>query len=94
MEYEHIRLEIREAVAFITLKREPLNVLNIAMMKEINQALDSLEKEAGLSVLVFQAEGKAFSAGVDVAEHLGDQAPSTPKRSPVWTSSTSSSGGA
>ena len=72
MAYEHIKLAVADGVATLTLCREPLNVLNIAMMKEINRALDSLSP-AGLKVLLIQAEGKAFSAGVDVGEHLGDQ---------------------
>lgn len=72
MAYEHIKLAVEGGVATLTLCREPLNVLNIAMMKEMNQALDSLAP-AGLKVLLIRAEGKAFSAGVDVGEHLGDQ---------------------
>jgi cyclohexa-1,5-dienecarbonyl-CoA hydratase len=72
MSYQHIQSEVKEGTAVITLNREPLNVLNIAMMKEINQALDSL-KEAKVKLLLFKANGKAFSAGVDVGEHLGDQ---------------------
>lgn len=69
---EHIKLEIKDQVAYLTLKRAPLNVLNIAMMKEMNQALDSLMDQTNLVALAFLAEGKAFSAGVDVGEHLGD----------------------
>jgi len=72
MAYEHIKLAVEGGVATLTLDREPLNVLNIAMMKEMNQALDSLDP-AGLKVLLIKATGKAFSAGVDVGEHLGDQ---------------------
>ncbi len=72
MAYEHIKLAVQDGVATLTLCREPLNVLNIAMMKEMNEALDSLAP-AGLKVLLIRAEGKAFSAGVDVGEHLGDQ---------------------
>jgi cyclohexa-1,5-dienecarbonyl-CoA hydratase len=72
MSYQHIKLEVAEAVATLTLCREPLNVLNIAMMREINQALDSLQGQ-DLKCLLFKAEGKAFSAGVDVGEHLGDK---------------------
>jgi len=72
MSYQHIKLEVTEAVATLTLCREPLNVLNIAMMHEINQALDSLQGQ-DLKCLLFKAEGKAFSAGVDVGEHLGDK---------------------
>ncbi len=72
MAFEHIKLAVEGGVATLTLDREPLNVLNIAMMKEMNQALDSLDP-AGLKVLLIKATGKAFSAGVDVGEHLGDQ---------------------
>ena len=71
--YEHIKTQVGEDLATLTLSRDPLNVLNIAMMKEINSFLDSLEKQPGLKVLLINAEGKAFSAGVDVGEHLGDQ---------------------
>ena len=72
MPYQHIDLAVEGGLATLTLKREPLNVLNIAMMKEMNQALDSLKGQA-LKVLLIKATGKAFSAGVDVGEHLGDQ---------------------
>ncbi len=71
MAYQHIKLEVEGGLATLTLCREPLNVLNIAMMKEMNQALDSL-KGQGVKLLLLKAEGKAFSAGVDVGEHLGD----------------------
>ncbi|RJX31880.1 MAG: enoyl-CoA hydratase/isomerase family protein [Desulfarculus sp.] len=72
MAFAHIKLEVGEQLATLTLCREPLNVLNIAMMKEVNQALDSLAGRP-LKALLIKAEGKAFSAGVDVGEHLGDQ---------------------
>lgn len=72
MAYEFIKLDLAEGLATLTLNREPLNVLNIAMMKEMNAALDSLMGQ-NVKVLLVKAEGKAFSAGVDVGEHLGDQ---------------------
>ncbi len=72
MSYQNIELELKEGLATILLKREPLNVFNIAMMKEITQALDYLKREQ-FKLLLFKAKGKAFSAGVDVGEHLGDQ---------------------
>ncbi|MGA3085965.1 MAG: enoyl-CoA hydratase/isomerase family protein [Thermodesulfobacteriota bacterium] len=71
MNYKHIQTELKEGLATIILNREPLNVLNITMMKEINQALDSLKGEK-IKLLLFKAKGNAFSAGVDVGEHLGD----------------------
>jgi len=72
MAYKHIQTELKEGVATLTLNRPPLNVLNIEMMEEINTYFESLLKEKALKLLVVQAAGKAFSAGVDVGEHLGD----------------------
>jgi cyclohexa-1,5-dienecarbonyl-CoA hydratase len=72
MAFKHIQIELKEGVAYITLNRPPLNVLNIEMMEEINSCLEGLMKEKSLKLLVVQAAGKAFSAGVDVGEHLGD----------------------
>ena len=73
-DYEFIKVADEAGVARITLSREPLNILNIAMMEEICGALEALKERTDLKVIVFDAEGKAFSAGVDVAEHTGDLA--------------------
>ncbi len=72
MAYKHIQTELKEGVATLTLNRPPLNVLNIEMMEEIDTYFESLLNERTLNLLVIQAAGKAFSAGVDVGEHLGD----------------------
>ncbi len=73
MAYQFIQTDLVDQKATIILNREPLNVLNIAMMKEINQVLENWVREK-VKVIIFKALGKAFSAGVDVGEHLGDQA--------------------
>ncbi len=72
MDYQHISFEVASGAARLTFKRPPLNVLNIAMMREINSALDGFD-QATAKVLVIAAEGKAFSAGVDVGEHTADK---------------------
>lgn len=71
-EFECIALDKTEGVAYITLQRAELNVLNIAMMDEINSALASLDRGRDLKALVIRATGKAFSAGVDVSEHTAE----------------------
>ena len=72
MAFKHIQTELKNGVAYLTLNRAPLNVLNIEMMEEIDMYLEGLKKEKSLKLLVIQAMGKAFSAGVDVGEHLGN----------------------
>ncbi len=75
MAFKHIQTELKEGVAFLTLNRAPLNWLNMEMMEEINTFFEGLMKEKSMKLLVIQATGKAFSVGVEVAEHLGDLAP-------------------
>jgi cyclohexa-1,5-dienecarbonyl-CoA hydratase len=71
--YKDIRLEIEAGVATLTFQKPPLNVLDIAMMEEINRALTELGTDPDLKVLVIRAEGKAFSAGVDISDHTADK---------------------
>jgi len=75
MSFEHIRFDVSDGVARLTLNKPPLNVLNIAMMREINAVLEGLGDNPSVKVLVLEAaEGsKAFSAGVDVSEHTADK---------------------
>ncbi|MGH7567273.1 MAG: enoyl-CoA hydratase/isomerase family protein [Gemmatimonadota bacterium] len=71
---ETIRVENRgESVARIVLARPPLNVLNIVMLKELCDAVDELAARPGLRALVIAAEGRAYSGGVDVEDHVGDK---------------------
>jgi len=66
-----VRLKIEDRVARITLARPPLNVLNIAMMREIGEALtESAQRE--VVAIVFDADKncRAFSAGVAIEEHV------------------------
>jgi len=61
------------AVARLTLARPPLNVLTIPMMDDLNAALDEAAARPALKAVLLEAEGKAFSAGVDVEDHMGDR---------------------
>src|SRR6185436_14391569 len=71
-EFTHIKFTIEDRVARITFARPPLNVFNIAMMREINAALNECAQERDMAAIVFSAaEGtRAFSAGVAVEEHV------------------------
>ena len=75
MAYQHIEVDLKEGLGTITLNRPPVNVLNIAMMEEINAVLQEWQGKKDLKIVLFNAKGKCFSAGVDVGEHMGDLAP-------------------
>lgn len=72
--YNNIIFDIEGETAFLTIDRPPVNILNIAAMEEINDALDSLTGNMDVKVLVISGTGeKAFSAGVDVSDHTEDK---------------------
>ena len=72
--YQDIKLNINDRVARITFARPPLNIFNIAMMKEIGNALSECASERGVVAIAFDAakDCRAFSAGVAVEDHVED----------------------
>ena len=74
MEFQSIKFQIENRVARITFARPPLNVLNIAMMREIGAALNDCADRRDLVAIVFDAVpgSRAFSAGVAIEEHVAE----------------------
>jgi cyclohexa-1,5-dienecarbonyl-CoA hydratase len=70
---KHVQVKASDGLATVTLDRPPLNVLNIAMMAECNTELEGLLADPNLAAVVIRASGKAFCAGVDVADHTADK---------------------
>jgi len=72
--YRTIQLEQREAVARIVLNKPPLNILDIAMIEEVRDALRAIETESGVRIIVLRAAGeKAFCAGVSIHDHTPER---------------------
>lgn len=71
--FKAILLEVKEGVGRITMNRPPLNILNIETMQEIVRALESLRSDSRVKVVVIAAQGRAFSAGVEVREHTAEK---------------------
>jgi len=72
LSYEFVKVKNEGGVVNITLDRAPLNVLTIAMMEELILAFKWAQQETG-QIILLDAAGKAFSAGVDVADHTPDK---------------------
>src|SRR6185503_3199431 len=65
------KIDRRGAVARLTLSRpERANALNAAMLGEINAALDALERDGDVRVLIVTGAGAAFSSGFDLKEQM------------------------
>jgi cyclohexa-1,5-dienecarbonyl-CoA hydratase len=68
-----IAVDVQAPVVRISLNNPPLNVIDIAMMEELAQALTDIESRQDVSVVVISGLGKPFSVGVDVAAHTPDK---------------------
>ena len=79
MAYTTIEFYPGPRVSSIVLNRPPLNIINLEMLHELNEAWSEVE-EIGSQVIVLTGAGKrAFSAGVDVADHSLDRVEPTLK---------------
>jgi enoyl-CoA hydratase len=70
MMFENILLEIDGAIATLTVNRpDKRNAVNNAVVEDIDKALDQIEANPGLRVLILTGAGeKAFVAGADIKE--------------------------
>lgn len=73
MTYEYLELERSDGVARLVLDHPPLNVLHIPMMQELGAGLEKVAADSDVKVLIITGAGKAFCAGVDVADHTADR---------------------
>jgi cyclohexa-1,5-dienecarbonyl-CoA hydratase len=64
-------------VARVALAAPKANILDRAMMAELEKILDQLEPRRDLKAIVLGAEGPHFSYGASVEEHLPDQIATT-----------------
>jgi cyclohexa-1,5-dienecarbonyl-CoA hydratase len=72
--HKYIKGTIADGLATLSINKPPYNVLDIETMRELNAALDQLRHDGNARVLVLTGEGeKAFSAGVEVADHTPDK---------------------
>ncbi len=70
MEFENILFTVEEGIATITFNRpKALNALNGALLDEFAAAIDEIEKNEAIKVLILTGQGdKSFVAGADITE--------------------------
>jgi cyclohexa-1,5-dienecarbonyl-CoA hydratase len=71
-QYRTIVCAVDKGVARISLNLPPLNIIDIPMLGEIQSAIKYVQSEKEAKVLVFDHQGKAFSAGVSIRDHTPD----------------------
>ncbi|MFH1485182.1 MAG: enoyl-CoA hydratase/isomerase family protein [Chloroflexota bacterium] len=68
MQSKNIILQEHDQIATIILNRpEKLNAMNDALLQEFDEALDAIERDDSVKVVVFKGAGSAFSVGRDMS---------------------------
>jgi cyclohexa-1,5-dienecarbonyl-CoA hydratase len=76
MAYKNITLDKKEGITKLVINRPPVNVMDQETIEEICSALEELAKDDETKVLLIRGEGdRAFCAGVEVGDHIGDKMP-------------------
>jgi len=68
--YSTIQFHPGPRLASIVLNRPPLNIINLEMLDELNAAWSEVEDLKAQVAVLSGAGERAFSAGVDVADHM------------------------
>src|ERR1051326_7076745 len=72
-EMSHIRIRRQNDILWLVLDRPPLNILSIEMLDQLTRALRDAAKQKPRLIVLMGAGERAFSAGVDVKDHLDGQ---------------------
>ena len=80
MELEYITYEKNNSIGVVTLNRpEALNALSTPLVKDLGKALDDLEFDDNIKVIIITGSEKAFAAGADIKEMKDKNYPDTYK---------------
>lgn len=84
MELENILIEKKDHIAIVTINHPPANAWNLATMEDFQKALDDVENDKDVRVVVLTGAGeKCFSAGFDVSD-AGNTAKTAPLGRELW----------
>ena len=76
MAFQFLLYEVRDAICYLTLNRpDRLNALNAELLSEFREALDTIEADSDIRVVILTGAGRAFSAGFDINREPGGSDP-------------------
>lgn len=70
---KYIQFEISNFIARLTMSHSPHNVLTVPMMKEMAEAIESLNGRADVKAILLQSSQQAFSAGISLEDSRPDR---------------------
>jgi enoyl-CoA hydratase len=75
MEFQDIKVEVKDYIAVVTMANAPVNAMSLRMQAEITRAFDSFNDRDDVRVAVLTGSGKMFSAGADLKHKNKERQP-------------------
>jgi len=75
--FKHILLDTSTYIAHITLNNPPYNVLTVPLMREMADAIESLNGRGDIKAILLDSSQRAFSAGIGLEDSKADRVFST-----------------
>lgn len=75
MEFDDLTVREDDVTATISLDKPPANVLSLDSIRELDDALATLDEPERKAIVIDSANEKLFSGGVEVEDHLGEMLP-------------------
>lgn len=85
--YECLRVRVDERVAFVTIDHPPINLLDLALIRELARLAFELGADDAISVVVFDSANRDFfiaHADVELIQQLPREAPPKPTTLPAF----------
>ncbi|NMA86442.1 MAG: short-chain-enoyl-CoA hydratase [Tissierellia bacterium] len=69
MDFKNLVFKREENIGILSINRpEALNALNTEVLQELDKAMDIIEKDEEIHIVILTGEGRAFVAGADIGE--------------------------
>ena len=65
-EGQYFLFTLENGIGILTLNRGPLNIFDKGFYEELDEAEAFIEKQEGIRCIIINANGKCFSAGIDL----------------------------
>jgi cyclohexa-1,5-dienecarbonyl-CoA hydratase len=73
---EKVLVERREGVARLVIHRPPLNIMDLAVLRELNEKLRATAGDSQVKLIEVSGAGeRAFSTGTEIRDHFPERAP-------------------
>jgi enoyl-CoA hydratase/carnithine racemase len=80
-----LRIELADAVATVEIRRPPHNFFDLALIRQLADAFEALDRNAECRAIVLASQGKSFCAGANLGDGSQETSIGTPNTAHLYT---------